>query len=140
VLSSYVTTALNAGDTITVTTPSGASVLANVGQWSGIAATGRVDVAGTATGTSTAPTRTVTTVGADVAVVGAEGNATAMTSATPTGWTALTTATTSGCANLTEESRAAYVVGMPSGSAVTYSPTLSGSQAWAVAVVGYRAG
>jgi hypothetical protein len=140
VLSSYVTAAVNAGDNLTLTLPSTASVAWGVGEWSGIAASqsaGGYDSRATATGSSNSPSAAVTPTGTNDMVIGVLGNSGNLGLSEATGWTSLA-AVSEGCSS-SGDTRAAYLLGVPA-SGVTYNPTLSNSANWALAVVSYSAG
>jgi hypothetical protein len=119
--------------------PSSASLAWAVGEWSGIAAaqsTGGYDSRGTAIGSSNSPSA-IAPAGNNDLVIGVLGNSGNLSLTEAAGWTSVAAAS-EGCSS-TADTRAAYLLGVP-GSSVTYSPTLSNSATWALAVVSYRAG
>jgi hypothetical protein len=140
VLSSSVTAALNSGDALTLTLPSTASVAWGVGEWSGLAASqpaGGYDSRTTALGSSSGPSASVAPTGANDLVVGVLGNSSNLNLTEASGWTT-STKVSEGCSS-SGDTRSAYLLGVPA-STVAYSPTLSSSVNWALAVVSYQAG
>jgi Bacterial Ig-like domain len=147
VLSAHVTTALVAGDTITVTYPSGvyssglvADVLSNV------ATSNPVDAVGNASGNSSSPSVTSgTTTSQYDFLIGALATQNNLTATTPSGWTGLTDQAVGGGAGCQNGSngnsmnvgdyRAVSATG-----AFTYNPTLNSSVIWAATVVAFKPG
>jgi hypothetical protein len=136
ILRARATTALVSGDKVTVTFPTATASSVFVDELSGIAANA-LDVSASGTGTSTAPTASVTPTVARDLVVGAVSVGASATANQPGGWTALgggTATCTSTLANLGGRRVASNT------SALAYNPTLSVSARWAEALVAYRAG
>jgi hypothetical protein len=143
VLSGRITTALAAGDTITVafgSSPTRRAVTADL--FDGILHPVLVDRSATAGGSSTTPAVSLSTVNADDLIVAALGttapSADTFSDDTTHGWSALTPAHT-GTAAPARTIRSVYrSVGAPG--TYSYTPTLGTSRAWAVAAVAYKAG
>ncbi len=140
VLSANVTTALVAGDTITVTYPSVNPSATGfvVTEFSGIPATNRVDVTASATGTSTTPSVSATTINSTALVYGALVVLNNPTVTEASGWTLDTNLSTScGGAQGNSINHGAYKIVSVAGS-YTYNPTLGGSLAWVDEIVAYK--
>ena len=91
VLSAYLTTALVAGDTITVNHPNGPQAVGAVADaFSGVAQSGALDGSGTGAGTTNSPSASVTTNTAQELLIGGVSMAGNLTGTQPLGWTALT--------------------------------------------------
>lgn len=146
ILSGRITTALVAGDTITVSlgaTTARRAVTADV--FAGILHPIVVDRSATASGSSATPAVSLSTVNADdvlVAAVGVAGpSSDGFTEDTAHSWSALTAAGTTGAGSPSQDRTIRSVwrsVGAPR--TFTYTPTLAPSRAWAAAVVSYKAG
>jgi Tfp pilus assembly protein PilV len=140
VFSAAVETALSGGDTITVTHPDANSKGVAADEFSGVAAAGRVDATGSATGNSTTPAVSVTTANADDLAIGAVSIANLQTGTQPAAWTGLTSQVLS-CGNPSSaksSSFGAYRIASTGGT-YTYNPTMSNGGRWAAAAVGYKA-
>jgi hypothetical protein len=135
VFSANVATSLAAGDTITVTYPSANSQGVVVDEFSGVAASERVDATGSASGNSTTPSASVTTTNASDLLIGAVSIANTQTVTQPAAWTGLTTQSLS-CGNSTNIG--AYKPVSATGT-YTYNPTVSNGSRWAAGVVAYKA-
>jgi hypothetical protein len=136
-LSARVATALAGGDTITVNHPDDTAEGVVVGEFSGIAATGRLDVTAATNGSSTSPTASVTTTGASRLVFGAVGNHNNVTMTEASGWTTLAhLALTCGGGNRADN-HVGYRVGSASGT-YTYNPALQSSVQWYEAAAAYK--
>ena len=136
VASAQVTTALQGGDTITVTHPSGKNSIAYASSWAGIASTNRVAGSATATGSSTAPSATLSTTWSGTLVYGAA------TSKEHNTWTEASGFTTldhlaSTCTTNRADHHAAYRTTRSTGS-ITYNPTYVTAREWTVALVAYK--
>jgi len=137
-VSAYIGTALASGDTITVSHPSSGSSAAVAGEYSGIVATGRVDVTGTATGNSATPSASVTTTAGNRLIVGLVGSANHRTWTEASGWTGLTHVQAScGGSPGNSDNHAAYRI-ESSAATYTYNPVRSQSDVWAEVVVAYK--
>jgi hypothetical protein len=140
ILSANVATALTSGNTITVTyppvNPSASGIV--VTEFSGIAATNRVDITASATGSNTTPSVNATTLTANTLVYGAivTLNNPGVTEAS--GWT-LDTNLSTGCGGSGGNSinHGAYKIVSVTGSH-TYNPTLSTGNAWVDEIVAYK--
>jgi len=138
VLSAPVTTALQAGDTITVTHPSANSSSMVAGELKNIVGAGRVDATGSATGTSTSISGSVTTTIASDFIVGATASANNGTYTEAANWLLLShLAASCGGAPGKSDDHAASRIGQSAG-VFAYAPTLSASSNWAVALVAYK--
>lgn len=135
VLSGYVNNALVSGDTVTVTHPTNTSSAVSAADFSGVAASSRVDATGTGTGSSTAPSAVVTSVASRTVVVNGTAVAASITYTEPSGWTTLS-GQTSTCSS-TAVGHTAYKKLYDAG-ATTYTATLSGSKAWSTVSVAYK--
>ena len=139
ILSAYVATALAAGDSISVTHANGRAEGVAAAQFSGIAATGRVDASAAAGGNSAAPATGVTTATGQTLLYGAVANTSNVTYTEAAGWTTQAhQALSCGGPSGTADSHGAYRSVFATGS-FTYGPTMSGAQEWAAAAVAYRA-
>jgi hypothetical protein len=142
VFSAHVATALVAGDTIQVNYPSGSTSSAvAAGAYSNIAATNAVDAVGGASGSSTAPSTSVTTTNANDLLLGATFSANNRSVTQPSGWTGLTTQVPD-CGNGAlgkSTNTGAYRIPGSAGT-FAYDPALGGSGTWAGAVVAYKPG
>ena len=138
ILSAYVGTALQSGDSITVTHPNDNAEGAVVAEFAGIAASGRVDVTATTNGNSATPSATVVTTGGRRLVVGAVGNPTLGTVTEAGGWSTIQhLAQNCGTGSAQADQHSAYRIEATSGS-FAYGPTLASSQHWYEAVVAYK--
>lgn len=138
VLSASVGTALTSGDTITVSHPIGESSGAVASEFSGVAASNRVDTSGIGTGDSTNPAASVTTVHPRDLLVGVVGNRNNRTYTEAASWTTLThRAIDCGGAPGSADNHSAWRVASSPG-AYSYAPTFSPSDRWAAAVVAYK--
>jgi cysteine-rich repeat protein len=143
VLSTRLTTALLAGDTITVTHPSVAARAVSVNVFSGLAGASVLDRTATGTGTSTAPATpaTAATTQADELLIGAMGVETGSTETFTLGASYITGTNRSSsagtaAANITIDPE--YRIVAATGT-YTATGTLSASRAWAAAIATYRA-
>lgn len=139
IFSANVAAALAAGDTIRVSFPSASASSVVVDEFSGIAATLRLDAAGANGGTSTTPSTSLTSSNPNDLLYGAVsvGNFAAVTN--PAGWVG--TSNTIGCGGApgNMDFGGAYRI-VSSAGTYTYNPTLATSQRWAADVVAYKAG
>lgn len=140
VFSAYITKALSQNDQITVTFPAtGEGVSLNVEEFSGIAATNRVDVVGTGVGTNAQPSATVTTTNGNDLLFGAVAGSSNRTFTEPSGWaTGGHHAVDCGGASRRLDNHSATRSVTTTGT-FTYNPTTNFNSAWAAAVVAYRA-
>jgi Big-like domain-containing protein len=138
VLSAHVGTALQSGDVITVTHPSGSATAVVASAYSGIASSSRVDTTGSGGANSNSPSASVTTTNADDLIYGAVGNQNSRTVTEPASWNT-DSHVTSDCGGAPGNStnNGAYRVVSSTGS-YTYNPTLSNSEHWGEAVVAYK--
>jgi len=137
IVSANVGTALQSGDTITVTHPDSKSEAVVIDEFSGIASSGRVDATGTGGDKSTTPSATATTTTANTLLLGGvwHRNNPAFTQAT--GWSDLTfQGTDPGCEM--SRNRGGYRIVSSTGT-YSYNPTIGGAEEWAAAVVAYKA-
>jgi hypothetical protein len=136
--SARVATALISGNTITVSHPNDNAEGVIVAEFSGIAASSRVDVTAATHGNNASPTGSVTTTGAPRLVVGAVGNHYNVSFTEASGWTTLLhlPQTCAGGPNRADH-HAAYRIESASGT-FTYDPSLETSQEWYEAVAAYR--
>jgi signal peptidase I len=139
ILSGYVDTALQAGDTITVTHPSGGGGLAAsaaAAEYSGIAQSGRFDASGSGAGSSTAPSASiVSTVAPRTLVYAAATVNGTVTYTDPPGWTPHAAQSVACGSNVM--ARGGYQKMYDAGPNV-YTAALSGSKGWTVAMVAYK--
>lgn len=140
VLSAYIGTALTSGNTITATYPSvnpSASGFV-VTEFSGIPATGRVDVTASTTGSSTTPSVNATTTNSTALVYGAIVTLNNPTVTEASGWT-LDTNLSTGCGGSQGNSinHGAYKIVSTTGT-FTYNPILSTGNAWVDEIVAYK--
>ncbi|MGH2756066.1 MAG: hypothetical protein ACRDLB_16770 [Actinomycetota bacterium] len=140
VFSAYITKPLAQNDQITVTFPSvGDAVGLTVDEFSGIAATNRVDAVGGASGDSSDPSATVTSTNGNDLLYGAVASVNNRTYTDPTGWTTAPHQTIDcGGASRRADNHAASRVVTATGT-YTYNPTISPGDRWAAALVAYRA-
>ena len=145
VSSGLITTALQEGDTITLTWASAITTRAAVAdEFSNIGSPITIDVQNGATSTSTTPTVSATTTTADdllISFVGVEGPVEeTFTDDTIHQWSGLTRAgTTGGVATTNKTVNGAYRSVGNTGT-YTYAPTLGTSESWLDFVVAYKAG
>jgi hypothetical protein len=138
VFSANVQTALVAGDSITVSHPTSGSLSAAVDEFSGVVATNRVDVTGSAIGAGPPVSASVTTAHKRDLIVGVLGIRGHTTFTQPGGWSSLTTlAPDCGGAGGNSQNNAGYRIVSATGT-YTYDPTISTSEGWAEAVVAYK--
>ncbi len=140
ILSANVATALTSGNTITATypavNPSATGFV--VTEFSGIPATGRVDVTASATGSSSTPSVSATTLNAIDLVYAAIVVLNNPTVTEASGWTLDTNLSTScGGAGGNSLNHGAYKIVSVTG-AYTYNPTLSIGNAWVDEIVAYK--
>jgi len=140
ILSANVATALVSGDMITASypavNPSATSLV--VSEFSGISATNRVDVTGAGTGSSTAPSASVTTTNANDLIYSTVGTVNPPTYTEASGWTTEThLATACGGSGGNSLNHGAYRIVSTTGSQ-TYNPTLGTSVFWAEVMVAYK--
>ena len=137
-MSAYVQTALAPGDTITVTHPDARAEGVVAAEYSGIAATNRVQTTGSATG-SGQPTVTVVASEADQLVYGAVGSANNRSHFETPGWTSVShQAVSCGGAPGNADNIGAYQLSSGAG-AHTYNPVSSSNRDhWAAGAVVYR--
>jgi prepilin-type N-terminal cleavage/methylation domain-containing protein len=140
VFRSYITTALVAGNTITVTFPSSNSegVVADV--FSGV--TNSLDIAGTAVGSSNNPSATAKTSNAGspkFLLIGAVSVAGNLTGSQPSGWTAFTNQglSCSGGPTAAATNFGGYAVGVSKGT-YTYNPLMSAVGTWVDGILAYK--
>jgi hypothetical protein len=140
VFSAYITNALAQSDQITVTFPPvGDAVGLTVEEFSGIAATNRVDAIGTASGDSASPSATLTTTNGNDLLYGAVANFNNRTHTDPVGWTTgKHQAIDCGGAIRKADNHGASRQVLAT-SSYTYNPMISSGEKWAAAVVAYRA-
>jgi hypothetical protein len=131
------TTALAAGNTITVTYPSASSAGVVADALAGIAASA-VDVAAQATGNTVSPSVRATTTNARDLVIGAVSMAGLQTPIQPTGWTGLTSQRLT-CGSNSLSNVGGYRIASATAS-FTYNPSVTTSGRWSAALVGYKAG
>jgi hypothetical protein len=136
VASAYMSTALAAGDTVTVTHPDTKMEAVTVSNFSGIAPSGRVDAVATNGADSATPTATLTATMGGTLLFAALGLENAPVVTEPAGsWLAHQnmTANCGGSATSHTVYRKAQTAG-----AKTYNPTLSGAVSWTEALVAYK--
>lgn len=138
ILRAYATTALASGNTINVTFPSATASGVVAAELTRIAATGALDVSATNTGSSKAPTASVTTANGSDLLIGSVTLSATSSATQPSGWTALT-AQSQTCSGVTIANLGGYRVVDTTG-AYPYAPTLSATGAWTDTVVAYEAG
>lgn len=140
VFSAYISQPLAQNDQITVTFPGvGDAVGLTVEEFSGIAATNRVDSVGTASGESTSPSAALTTTNGNDLLFGAVASFNNRTYTDPAGWTTgKHQAIDCGGASRKADSHAASRLVSATGG-YTYDPTISAGERWAAAIVAYRA-
>jgi hypothetical protein len=137
VLRARATTALVAGNTISVTYPTSSAAGLAADDFTGIAAN-PVDGSGQGSGNSATPSASVTTTNVPDVVVGAVSIAGLQAAPVqPSGWSALTGQSLT-CSN-TSASVGGYRIASSTGS-YTYNPTGLVSGRWADAIVAYKAG
>jgi hypothetical protein len=140
IFSAPVTTALQAGDTITVTHPNTSSSEGLVAaELKNIVGAGRVDAIGQGTGNSTAPTASVTAATANDFIVGAVANTNNRTYTEAANWLLLSHLAMScggGAAGNADNHAASRFV--TTTGAFSYAPTISASGNWAEALVAYK--
>ena len=140
ILSANVTTALVSGDTITVNYPpvSPPSTGFVVSEFSGIAATNRVEVTGSAIGGTSTPSVTVTTANANDLLYGFVGSTNQPTYTEAPGWTTDTDLQPAcGGAQGNSTNHGGYRI-VSSAGAYTYNPTQSAGNTWGEVVVAYK--
>jgi hypothetical protein len=138
VLSAYVSTALVPNDTITLYHPSGDATAVMIDEFSGIASTDRVDATATASGWSTTPSASVTTVTANDVLIGSVVTPNHPPFTEAGGWTSLSGVNTSCGRGVSGNAtnHGAFQVTSTAGTH-TYAPTMS-DEIWAEAVVAYK--
>jgi hypothetical protein len=140
ILSANIGTALVSGDTLTITYPAAGldSTASVVSEFSGIAATNRVDATGSGSGNSSAPSASLTTLNANDLLYGVIIAINNPTYTEPSGWTTdahLSAACGGAPGNSTNHG--AYRIVSSAGS-YTYNPTLNSSVFWTEAMVAYK--
>ena len=137
ILSGRVTTALGAGDTVTVTHPDDDAEAVAVLEFSGIKEP-RLDTSAADGGLSATPAVTATTTHPEDLLVGAAGNVGNRTYTEATAWTTvadISTACGGGTGRLTLHAAYRLVSGA---AAWTYNPSLSANDRWAAGMVAYK--
>ncbi len=138
VFSASIDTALVPGNTITVSHPTGESTGAVASEFSGVAASNRVDTSGIGTADSTNPAASVTTVHPRDLLVGVVGNRNNRAYMEAADWTLLThLAMACGGAPGNADNHSAWRIASSPG-LYSYAPTFSPGDRWAAAVVAYK--
>jgi len=143
--SGLIVTALQAGDTITLTWPVSITTrVATIDEFANIAAPIVIDAQNGGTGTGTAVTKALTTTNANdliVAFVGVEGPIEeSYTDDTIHQWSGLTRVGTTGSGSGTNKTINGAYRAVAATSTYTYAPTLGTSENWLELIVAYKAG
>jgi type IV pilus modification protein PilV len=138
VLSANVTTALAAGDTVRVTYPSAPTAVMSASVFTGLLTTNAVDATGTAIGSSSAPSASLTTTNASDVVIGNVSTANLLSATQPANWLGTYTQGQCGGGSGGNSTQVAAYRNTTATGTFTYNPTTSNTARWASAVVAYK--
>jgi hypothetical protein len=138
ILSAEITTALSAGDTITVTHPDENAEAVSVHRFIGLAGSGRVVETNTAGGTGGSPSVSVTTGGRRLVFAAAAQQNNGSVSI-PAGWTDLASNGSISCgASATAKMTDVGAFRIEDAGSWTFNPTTGAGSSWAATIVGYQ--